>query len=95
VDLQENPFLRLILVLPGTSSAELPWLDLWAIEEKCCCPFGQLAVAACRPARGVPLPWAVSIQVNEPAAQAAGRLFTICPDMAKLLAVLALRKDIP
>jgi hypothetical protein len=58
----------------------------------CSLSFGQLAVAACQCWRCVPLLRTVFAQVAIPTPQARGRLFAISPDMAKLLAVVALHE---
>jgi hypothetical protein len=52
--------------------------------------LGQLAFAASR--RGVPLLWAVLVQMAAITPQAARRLLAIYPDVAKFLAVIALCK---
>jgi hypothetical protein len=56
--------------------------------------FRQPAVGACWGGRCVPLLGTLLVQVFVPAPQTARRLFTICPYVAKLLAVVALRKGI-
>jgi hypothetical protein len=56
--------------------------------------FHQLTVAACWGGRYIPFLGALLVQVTTPAPQVAGRLLAVCPDVAKLLAVMALLKTI-
>jgi hypothetical protein len=56
--------------------------------------FRQIAVTACWYGSSDSILWAVLVHVSSPASQIAGRLFAIIPDMAKLLAVVALGKSI-
>jgi hypothetical protein len=56
--------------------------------------FRQPAVAACWGGKCVPLLGALLVQVSAPALQTARRLFAISSYVAKLLAVVALRKEI-
>jgi hypothetical protein len=60
----------------------------------CLLSLRQLAVAARWSLRFVPLLWAVFMQVSAPTSQAVGRLFTVGPDVAKLLAVKTLGEGI-
>jgi hypothetical protein len=61
----------------------------------CCFYFSQVAVAACRCWRSVLPVRTVSMQVAAThTPQAAVRLLAICPDVAKLLEIVALRKGI-
>jgi hypothetical protein len=57
-------------------------------------PFRQPAATTCWGGRCVPLLGALLVQVSAPAQQIARRLLSICPYLAKLLAVVALRKGI-
>jgi hypothetical protein len=54
----------------------------------------QLAVTEFWCGSSVSLLWAVLVQVSAPAPQSGWRLFAISPDMAELLAVLALGENI-
>jgi hypothetical protein len=54
----------------------------------------QLAVAAFRSGRGIFLFRTLFVQVPAPAPQTTGRLFAVRPDVAKLLAVVALREGV-
>jgi hypothetical protein len=54
----------------------------------------QLAVTACWCGSSVFLLWAVLVQVSAPAPQTAGMLLAISTDVAELLAVVALGKNI-
>jgi hypothetical protein len=56
--------------------------------------FRQPEVAACWGGCCVPLLGALFVDVSAPAPQTARRLFAICPDVAELLTVVALRKRI-
>jgi hypothetical protein len=56
--------------------------------------FSQLAVAACRCRRCILFLRTVSMQVATPTPQTAGRLLAVGPDVAKFLAVVALRKGV-
>jgi hypothetical protein len=56
--------------------------------------FRQPTVAARSGGRCIPFLGALFVQVTAPASQAAGRLLAVCPDVAELLAVMALRKPI-
>jgi hypothetical protein len=60
----------------------------------CCFSFSQLAVAACRCWRSVLPLRTVCMQVADHTPQAAARILAICPDVAKLLAAVALCKGI-
>jgi hypothetical protein len=55
--------------------------------------FRQSTVAACWGGRYIPFLGSLLVQVTA-SAQAAGRMFAVCPDVAELLAVMALRKTI-
>jgi hypothetical protein len=57
-------------------------------------PLRQPAVAACWGGRCILFLGTLLVQVIVPAPQAAGRLLAVCPDVAELLAVMALRKTI-
>jgi hypothetical protein len=54
----------------------------------------QPTVAACWDGRCIPFLGALLVQVTAPEPQAAGRLLAVCPEVAELLAVMALRKTI-
>jgi hypothetical protein len=56
--------------------------------------FRQPAVAACWGGCCVPLLGALFVEVSAPAPLTTRRVFAICPDVAELLAVVALRKKI-
>jgi hypothetical protein len=56
--------------------------------------FRQPTVAARWGERCIPFLGALLVQVIPSASQAAVRLFAVCPDVAELLAVMALRKTI-
>jgi hypothetical protein len=56
--------------------------------------FRQPTVAACWDGKCISFLWALLVQVTATAKQAAGRLFAVCPDVAELLAVMALSKTI-
>jgi hypothetical protein len=56
--------------------------------------FRHPAVAARWGGRCISFLVAFLVQVTAPAPQAAGRLLAICPDVAKLLVVMVLRKTI-
>jgi hypothetical protein len=54
----------------------------------------KLAVTADWSGESVLLLWTLFVQVAAPAPQITGRLLTVCPDVAELLAVMALRKAV-
>jgi hypothetical protein len=56
--------------------------------------FRQPAVAACSGGRYIPFPGELFVQVIALTLQAEGRLLAVCPEVAELLAVVALRKTI-
>jgi hypothetical protein len=56
--------------------------------------FRQPAVSACWGGRCIPFLGALLLQVTAPAPQAARRLLAVCPHVAELPAVMALRKTI-
>jgi hypothetical protein len=56
--------------------------------------FRQPTFAALWSRWWIPFLGALFVQVNPAAPQVAGRLFAVCPDVAKLLAVMTQRKTI-
>jgi hypothetical protein len=62
------------------------------VGRTCWLTFGHLAVAARQHWGGIPILWVVFVQVAATTPQAARRLLAICPDVGKLLAIIALGK---
>jgi hypothetical protein len=96
-EIGRQPFLLFFLVLPRVpSSASLPWHDCslgsWRDVLFPLGPAGSCRMPSLK--RHSPSPDSLYAG-GCPHTTGSGRLFTICPDMAKLLAVVALRKGIP